>query len=53
MQSKEGVEMFCRLKQTLNRLLYYVIPRIYNLPQCVYICWIGNEYIIPKQNSKN
>lgn len=45
--------MFRKLKRAISHLIFYIVPRIYNLPQCVYIRWMDNEYIIPKNNNGN
>lgn len=26
------------------------LPKIHNLPQCIYICWWNSEYFIDKDN---
>lgn len=42
--------MFRELKRSIERGLFYIIPRVYNLPECFYIRWLDNEYIIRKSN---
>ena len=34
----------------LKKKISFIIPRIYNLPQVIFIRWLDNEYFIPKNN---
>jgi hypothetical protein len=34
--------------QKIKYFLWWITPRIYNLPQVYYIRWIDNEYYIKK-----
>ena len=38
------------MKKKIKLWLYYNKPRIYSLPQVIYIVWRDNEYIIKKYN---
>lgn len=35
-------------KQSINRFLWYITPRIYNLPQVIRIVWMDREYYLHK-----
>lgn len=37
------------MSKRIKMFLWEITPRVHNLPQCWYICWLGNEWIIPKQ----
>ena len=37
------------MKQKIKLFLCDITPRIHNLPQVIYIRWLGYEWIIPKQ----
>lgn len=35
----------------LKKMISFAVPRIYNCPEVIYICWLDNEYIIPKNKN--
>lgn len=37
-----------KFKRKLERLLWYIIPRIDNLPDVIYIRWLNRELFISK-----
>ncbi|MGN1157791.1 MAG: hypothetical protein ACI4TK_16565 [Agathobacter sp.] len=44
------LKYFIKAKESISLFLWHITPRIYNLPQVVYIVWMGKEYFLHKQN---
>lgn len=36
------------MKNIIDKIIWNITPRIDNLPQCIFIRWLGCEWFFPK-----
>ena len=44
------LKYFIKAKESISLFLWHITPRIYNLPDVIYIRWRDGEYIIKKKD---